>query len=487
MEGNLELSKISKVVGGYLKKSGYNVSYIDYSNKIQEFFSWYRGNTPWHEYKVWTGKGSIGLRRASLDMAKIACEDMASLLLNERVNINMADNNSQKFINEALDDNNFWVMGNQLIEIMCALGSGAFVENVFSDVKGENYNSIDYIHGDMIFPLSWDNGQITECAFGKISREDDKIYYTLIIHEIGDDGNYIIKIVTIDSEGKVALPSNLAKGADYIETIETGISIPLFQIIKPNIVNNYDKTCPLGMSIYGNSIENLKSIDMKYDSWRNEFDTGKRKIFIKSDMMNVQYKIDNAEVTPVVDPSDTIFYQIEWQKDDVPIHEFSPTLRDAEHANSLDVELKLFSRKVGLGDSFYAFNNGAVARTATEVISTNSALFRNLRKHELILEKALIGMCRALLSLENAFNGGSYDVWQEITVDFDDSIIEDKEKEMQQAMAEFQAGVTDRADYFVKTRNMTREQAIKFINEMEASNTMKQVMDFTSNSGFGGF
>jgi len=241
------------------------------------------------------------------------------------------------------------------------------------------------------------------------------------------------------------------------------------------------------MSIFGNSIENLKSIDTKYDSWRNEFETGKRKIFIKSDLMNVNYKINSAEVTPVVDPSDTIFYQIEWTKDDVPIHEFSPALRDTEHANSLDVELKLFSRKVGLGDSFYAFNNGAVARTATEVISTNSALFRNLRKHELILEKALVEMCRALMSLENIWNGGDYDIEQDITINFDDSIIEDTEKEKQQAMAEFQAGIIDRVEYFCLTRDMTRKQAQKLIAEMDATDTMKQTMDFTNSSAFGGF
>lgn len=486
----MELNKIARVVSKYLTKSGYNVSYIDYSNKIQEFFSWYRGRTPWHEYKIWTGASSVTCNRASLDMAKTACEDMASLLLNEKVNIKMSDDKSQEFIDNTIEDNNFWVMGNQLIELMCALGTGAFVENVFSDINGNVLQKIDYIHGDMIFPLSWDNGQITECAFGKAGKENDKVFYTLIIHEIGDDGNYVIKTVNINTQGSVVIPSDLANGAknsDYSEIIETGSSIPLFQIIKPNIVNNYDKTCPLGMSIFGNSIENLKSIDTKYDSWRNEFETGKRKIFIKSNLMNVQYKINNAEVVPVVDPSDTIFYQIEWAKDDVPIHEFSPQLRDTEHSNSLDVELKLFSRKVGLGDSFYAFNNGAVARTATEVVSTNSALFRNVKKHELILNKALIDMCRALMNLENLFNGGGYDVWQEITVNFDDSIIEDTEKEKTQAMAEYQAGIIDRIEYFVLTRDMTREQAQKFVAEMDATNTMKQTMDFANSSAFGGF
>ena len=483
----MELSKISSVVGGYLKRSGYNVSYIDYSQKIQEFLSWYKGVTTWHEYKVWNGTTNVGQTRASLDMAKIACEDMASLLMNEKVKINMADDLSQKLIDDCLEDNNYYVMQNNLVEIMCGLGTGANIESIYIS-NGLVQKKIDYIHGDMIFPLSWENGKITECAFGKIGKEDDEVFYTLIIHELGEDGKYIIKTVDIDRKGKVVIPSNLAQGEeDDVTIFETGSEIPLFQIIKPNIVNNYDKTCPLGMSIFGNSIENLKSIDTKYDSWRNEFETGKRKIFIKSNLMNVQYKVDSSDVVPVVDPSDTIFYQVEWTKDDVPIHEFSPALRDTEHANSLDIELKLFSRKVGLGDSFYAFNNGAVARTATEVVSTNSALYRNLKKHELVLKSAIIGMCRALLNLENIFNRGAYDVNQQITVDFDDSVIEDTEKEQQKAIAEYQAGVIDRVEYFVKVNKMTREQAKQYVAEMDASNTMKQTLDFMNSSQFGGF
>lgn len=483
----LEIKEITAAVGKYLKTSGYNVSYINYAQKIQEFFSWYKGRTTWHEYFVNTGIARVKAQRASLNMAKTCCEDMASMLMNEKVAITMADEASQTVIDKALEDNNFRVNANQLMEIACALGTGAYVESVI-DNNGEIQTIIDYIHGDMIFPLTWDNGKITECAFGKTGMDGGKVFYTLIIHELADDGTYNIRTVDIDSKGNVVIPMTFATGTgEEREVVETGSTIPLFQIIKPNIVNNYDKTCPLGMSIFGNAIDILKSIDVKYDSWRNEFETGKRKIFIKSGLFSVTYKPLDGSVVPVVDPTDTIFYQIEWTKDDIPIHEFSPQLRDADHSNSIDSELKLFSRKVGLGDGFYAFNGGGVARTATEVVSTNSSLFRNLDKHELILRFALIGMCRALLNLENIYNGGSYDVCQEITVNFDDSIIEDSEKEQARAINEFNMGLIDRVEYFVLTRKMTREQALKFVAEMDATNTMKETQSLLNSSTFGGF
>ena len=54
-------------------------------------------------------------------------------------------------------------------------------------------------------------------------------------------------------------------------------------------------------------------------------------------------------------------------------------------------------------------------------------------------------------------------------------------------MAEYNAGLIDRAEYFVLTRNMTREQAQKLVAEMDSTDTMKQTLDFMNSSQFGGF
>jgi A118 family predicted phage portal protein len=484
-----DINKIVSTVRKYLSRSGRNVAYLDYAEtKIQEYLAWYRGSTSWHKYKVHTGrKVPIHKTRASLDLAKTACEDMASLLLNEKVDIKLSDSESQSVVDRVLRDNNFKVEGNRLIELICALGTGSINNGWDADKKRQ---VMDFVHGDMIFPISWENGIITECAFGTIGKENTNIFYTLYIHEIGIDGNYVIKTVNLDTDSNVVKPLEIAdriaskcSADEYSEIIYTGSSIPFFNIIKTNIVNNYDKTNPLGMSIFGNAIDILKSIDMEYDSWHNEFETGRRKLFVKSGLKVIEVATDSENLIDPIDRNDTTYHLLDWEKDDVPIHEFSPNLRTEAHVSSLNTQLKFFSRKVGLGDGFYAFENGGLNKTATEIISTNSSLFRNLKKFELILEQALVGMCRAILTIENLFNGGKYDVWQDITINFDDSIIEDTEKEKQQAMAEYNAGLIDRVEYFVLTRNLTREQAEKLVAEMDATDTMKVTLDFMNNGG----
>lgn len=78
-------------------------------------------------------------------------------------------------------DNNFRVRGNQLVEQTFALGTGAFAE--YKDADGKVI--VDFIRADMIYPLSWDNGDITECAFGSTRVLDGKEAVYLQIHRRG--------------------------------------------------------------------------------------------------------------------------------------------------------------------------------------------------------------------------------------------------------------------------------------------------------------
>lgn len=482
----ISIENLAKVVGGYLNKGGWNIPYVDYFTKIQQYLSWYRGSVDdFHNYKVYQGTRIVGCTRATLGMAKTVCEDTAGVLLNEKIKITMAEPLSQGLIDNVFKANNFYVNANQLVEIASALGTGAFVNGV----DDKRVQKIDYVHGDMIFPLSWENGKIIECAFVIPGKEDGEVYCTLILHKKNKvTGMYEIETIDLKDNGDRIIPQHILGGGQVQNKniFYTKSKNPLFHIIKPNIVNNFDKTCPLGMSIFGNAIETLKNIDIKYDSWRNEFETGKRKIFIKSNLYSITIKTDitDANIVPVVDPTDTMFYEIEWTKDDIPIHEFSPALRDAEHLNSIDAELKLLGRKVGLGDNFYSFISGNVARTATEVVMSNNVLWRNKNKNELILNEAITGVCKSILELENIFNGGAYDTEQEIAIYFDDSVIEDTETKRKNALEDYNAGIIDRVEYYSITRGVSREIALKKIAEMDATNTMKETLSFMNGGGF---
>ena len=90
-------------------------------------------------------------------------------------------------------------------------------------------------------------------------------------------------------------------------------------------------------------------------------------------------------------------------------------------------------------------------------------MFRNIQKHEVILEPALIGMVQALMYLKN---GKTYT--GDTTINFDDSIIEDMAEVKRQAMIEYNAGIIDKVEYYVRVYKITEDEAIKKIEVMES-------------------
>ena len=90
----------------YFKKIGIDTVDPSFYRKIEEWKSWYNGNVRrFSFYKVYTGRGTYKrCQRKSMGMAKKLSEDIADLLLNERVTITLNDENTNNFVQKALED-----------------------------------------------------------------------------------------------------------------------------------------------------------------------------------------------------------------------------------------------------------------------------------------------------------------------------------------------------------------------------------------------
>lgn len=85
------------------------------------------------------------------------------------------------------------------------------------------------------------------------------------------------------------------------------------------------------------------------------------------------------------------------------------------------------------------FRDGQV-KTATEVVSENSDLYRNLKKHELALEAALCGLVDAIADLLHL---GTV----KAAISFDDSVISDTESDKMIFLQEIRDGVRQKWEY----------------------------------------
>lgn len=432
------------IVSEFLKTNGYTLQADKTMEHISEWEDWYQGYVKkFHHYNVYNGVKTVGKDRMSMQMAKRICEDWANLLLNEKVTIT-TESEFSVTLGQIFENNNFIVKGNQLIELMFAFGTAAFVEYLDQDEQVV----IDYIRAEMIRPITYDNGIITECAFASpVVVSGDKAFY-IQIHKM-EDSQYIIEnhYVCAESGKELELPD------DIEEIVATGYDKPLFQIITPNIINNIDFDSPMGVSCFANGIDQLKAVDLVYDSYCNEFRLGKKRIIVPTTFAKIQMQEDRT-VNPIFDPNDTEFYSYQAEDTDPKaIKEINMDLRAVEHEQALQRMLDLLSMKCGLGNDRYRFENGT-AKTATEVISEKSELYQNLMKHEIVIKDALIRLVDAI-----AFLSGAGD--QDVSIEFDDSIITDKETQRQQDRQDLAAGIMAPEEYRAKWYGESREEALK--------------------------
>lgn len=440
----------------YLQQIGKTTVDIEIYAHIAKWAEWYKGKVKsFHSYSQFNGKRHIRRERATLGMAKKVCEDWANLLLNEKVEISAGAETNR--LTKLLDQNNFRVCANQLVELAFALGTGAFVEYMDNGKV-----TIDYISAGMIYPLSWTNGIATECAFASERVVDGKRRIYLQLHTL-ENGRYMITNKLFDKDSMAEVPLPQAVKPVYV----TGSETPLYQLITPNIVNNLDFNSPMGVSVFENAVDVLRGIDLVYDSYQNEFRLGKKRIIVPTGMAQM-LQDSNGKSMPVFDDNDTEFYALKETDTFTQLKEINMEIRAEEHEKGLQRNLNLLSDKCGLGNDRYSFERSAL-KTATEVISEKSDLYQNLKKHEIILRKALCDLARAVLFLD----GDTGD--PEIQVSFDDSIIEDVNAIATRSMLELQSGIIDKVEYLMRVYKLTEEAARQKVAAAEAG--MKETFD----------
>ena len=144
-------------------------------------------------------------------------------------------------------------------------------------------------------------------------------------------------------------------------------------------------------------------INLEYDSYANEFSLGRKRIFVAPEFLS------NTNGSPVFDPNDSVFYELPEDyfknaESKEAIREINMALRIEEHSKAINDDLNWLSFKCGFGTDRYKFEGGQV-KTATEVISENSDLYRTLQKHELVLERVLIQLIRSGMGWVLSFSG----------------------------------------------------------------------------------
>lgn len=440
---------------------------------IDMWSSWYKGSVKsFHNYFIYNGKRKVNQKRFTMNMAKEISEEWADILWSEKCNISLENDKGQENINKLINELDLYVLINNAIEKSGALGTEAAVVSVYDIIENEDgmtldvtnaKTRIDLVDVDWIFPLSWTNKGITECAFGSVEYIKGKKHIVLSVHQLNDAGNYVIKNhLFSESNGNL---TEIKEVDNTINEFDTKSNVKWFAIFKPLITNNLFNNSPFGIPYYANAIDNLKAVDISFDALKNEILDGRKRTFVRADM----FSYDDGQQKLVFDPNDTTVYQLPQgaTKDDL-IQSDSDSLRTTQQIDTLNTQLNILGKKCGFGEGYYHYDGQTLA-TATAVVSSNSKMFRRKKKLEVGYESAIYDLVKAVCYASSEF--GTYNInTEDMVIQFDDSIIEDKEAESNRAMREVQQGLMSKVEYRMQVKGETKEIAEQAIKEIQENN-----------------
>ena len=256
----------------------------------------------------------------------------------------------------------------------------------------------------------------------------------------------------------------MCQGILGVEDVKVEAKFPRFQLLKPNLLNNYDMDSPMGISIFANSIDRLKSIDIKYDSFMNEFELGKKCVIIDRTAMKGEYQTTpegNQQFVQYFDKNNKLFMGINGSVDgNSPVREIDFSLRTQEHIEAINSELSWLTDSVGLGANFYKFNGSSV-KTAREVISENSEAFRTRNHHLILVNNLVYNLVYSICEMEGIKT-------KSINILHDDSIIEDADTKRVEAQVEVGQGLRSKISYLMEFRGLGEDEAREELVKIES-------------------
>ena len=423
-----------------------------------------------HEVNAFSlAKGQHTRKLATLNVPKLISQEIATLIFNERCEISITANDSFKeLVEDVFKRNNFNGNFQQYLEFMFAHGGMAIKPYL-------NVDKIDlsYSLAENFIPISWDNDKIKEGLFITVSVKDKKYYKLLEWHTFNNEGLYTVRneLYTSNDPNKIGVQVPLSNlYPDLVEevTFSPQVDRPLFVYFKPNTANNIENDSPLGISIYANAIDTLRMIDTIYDSFIREYKLGRKRMIVSTQAIKHVNNRDGSQVR-YFDALDETYEAFDGSLNDNEVmKEVNSTLRVNEHVAGLNTALDTIATQIGFSPGTFSFNASGGLKTATEVVSENSKTFRTKKSHENLIESNITELIQVIGLLADEAGLVVNDPNLEVSVFFDDSIIQDKTAEIDNEIKLVGVGLQSKVAAIMNIFGLTRDEAIEKLREIIA-------------------
>ena len=408
-------------VKNFLSNKGYTVNDTALS-LIKRCDDWYSNRVidDFHKRRTLNG---IPYEMSRLNFGKRCCSDDANLC--EVLEINAGDGEQADFVANVLSKSEFNTQYRKQLEKTSADGTTACyirLDNAtFMDdnsVRGGDIK-LNYVEADAFMPLTVENDIVTEAAFSGSSLSKGKKKITLVLFTIGENGLYTAETHVFDDKG------NELK---ELETIVQLGDVKPFAVMRNAEVNNLDDMTGYGLPKLWNAIPVLKITDLCYNVLFSDLDKAEKIILINELLCEFD---ENGKANMTQEQKKLFVLMGEKLPDEKDlVQEYNPEIRIEQITKAFELALSLLSMTFGYGTKKYSFENGQIT-TATEYIGERQDQMQELNRQRQEATRYIQDICRAVMWFANTFQGKSFNLDQDILVDFDDSYITDKEAELE--------------------------------------------------------
>lgn len=350
-------------------------------------------------------------------------------------------------------------------EYACAKGGLAM-----KPYASEGHIEVDMVQADRFFPTKFNSrGEVAAAVFAESLTVGKKVYTRLEYHQhegtmyhINNKAFVKQDLDNVEVLGKEVPLTAVPEWANLQEEVTLkNVKMPLFAYFKIPNANNVDDTSPLGVSVYSRAINDIKEADNQWTRILWEFEGSE--LAIDADI--TLFKKDDKGNYEFPKGKDRLFRMMDLDDNAEKYKVFAPAIRDENLINGFNAILRRIEFNVGLAYGTLSDPN-TVDKTAEEIKASKQRSYSTVSDIQKSLQTALEQLVYAMdvMAQLSGFSGRKK---YEMSFDWDDSIVIDKEQELASMQQDAVAGFIRKELYVAAKYGVSEEEALKMMPQQD--------------------
>lgn len=349
-------------------------------------------------------------------------------------------------------------------EYACAKGGLAM-----KPYASEGHIEVDMVQADRFFPTKFNSRGVTAAVFAESLTVGKKVYTRLEYHQhegtmyhINNKAFVKQDLDNVEVLGKEVPLTAVPEWANLQEEVTLkNVKMPLFAYFKIPNANNVDDTSPLGVSVYSRAINDIKEADNQWTRLLWEFEGSE--LAIDADI--TLFKKDDKGNYEFPKGKDRLFRMMDLDDNAEKYKVFAPAIRDENLINGFNAILRRIEFNVGLAYGTLSDPN-TVDKTAEEIKTSKQRSYSTVSDIQKSLQTALEQLVYAM-DVMAQLSGLSGRKKYEMSFDWDDSIVIDKEQELASMQQDAVAGFIRKELYVAAKYGVSEEEALKMMPQQD--------------------